>query len=171
MKSQTFLAAIALLLVTASLAAQETPSFLSDHHSSPEDRQAIEQLLASYTKSVNTGDEKAFAALLLDEQIPFMATNSLDSRSTDNKRLDTHQYEDFRQAVFSSDKKYEQHFYNVRIEQDGRLAQASLDFVTKESKSQKGGYGWKVIQLLKVKGTWKIASEFYTAYPLPSNSS
>jgi aryl-alcohol dehydrogenase-like predicted oxidoreductase len=167
MQSQNFLAAAVLLLATASLAAQEAPSFLSSHHSSPEDKQAIEQVLSAYTNSVSTGDEKTFAALLLDEKIPFMATSSLDGGDAGGKRLDTRQYDDFRQAVFASGKKYEQHFYHVRIEQDGKLAQASLDFVTKESKSQKGTYGWKVLQFLKVDGAWKIASEFYTAYSLP----
>lgn len=167
MPSRNFLAAVIFLLATTSLAAQEAPSFLSDHHSSPEDKQAIEQVLASYTSSVSSGDEKTFAALLLNEQIPFMATYSLDDSNAGGKPLDTRRYEDFRQAVFASGKKYEQHFYNVRIEQDGKLAQASLDFVTKEANSQKGGYGWKVIQLLKVNGAWKIASEFYTAYSLP----
>ncbi|HWX03834.1 hypothetical protein [Collimonas sp.] len=167
MQSRNFLAAAVLLLATASLAAQEAPSFLSNHHSSPEDKQAIERVLASYTSSLSSGDEKTFAALLLDEKIPFMATNSLEGSNTGDKPLDTRQFEDFRQAVFSSGKKYEQHFYNVRIAQDGKLAQASLDFVTKEANSQNGSYGWKVIQLLKVNDTWKIASEFYTAYPLP----
>ncbi|AMP06819.1 YybH family protein [Collimonas pratensis] len=167
MQSRNFLAAAVLLLATASLAAQEAPSFLSQHHSSPEDRQAIERVLAAYTSSLNSGDEKSFAALLLDEQIPFMATYSLDSRSTGNKPLDTRRYADFRQAVFASGKHFEQRFYNVRIEQDGELAQASLDFVTKEANSQKGSYGWKTLQLLKVNGAWKIASELYTAYALP----
>lgn len=167
MKFLTLLTTIFLLPIAAVSAAQGTPSFLSAHRSSPEDRQAIEQVLASYTRSVSTGDEKTFAALLLDAQIPFMLTNSLDARSAGDERIDTRRYEDFRQAIFSSGKKYTQDFYNVRIEQDGALAQASLDFVTKDAESQKGGYGWKVIQLLKVNGHWKIASEFYTAYPLP----
>ena len=167
MQSRNFLAAAVLLLATASLAAQEAPAFLSQHHSSPEDKQAIELVLASYTSSLSSGDEKTFAALLLNQQIPFMATSSLDGGSTGDKALDTRQYEDFRQAVFASGKKYEQHFYNVRIAQDGKLAQASLDFVTREANSQNGSYGWKVIQLLKVNGAWKIASEFYTAYSLP----
>ena len=166
MKFLIFLATLFLLPVTATTAAQLAPSFLSVHRSSTEDRQAIEQVLASYTRSVNSGDEKAFVALLLDEKIPFMSTSSLD---THGAHLDTHQYEDFRQAVFLSGKKYEQNFYHVRIEQDDNLAQATLDFVTKEAGSQAGGYGWKVIQLLKVNGAWKIASEFYTAYPLPKS--
>lgn len=124
-------------------------------------------MLAAYTSSLNSGDEKSFAGLLLNEQIPFMASYSLDSSATGEQPLDTHRYADFRRAVFASGKHFEQRFYNVRVEQDGELAQASLDFVTKEANSQAGSYGWKTIQLLKVNGAWKIASELYTAYSLP----
>jgi len=53
------------------------------------------------------------------------------------------------------------------IEQDGVLAQASLDFVTRVTGSKQGGYGFKTLTLVKVQGHWKIASEFYTAFSLP----
>ena len=54
----------------------------------------------------------------------------------------------------------------MRILQDGALAQVSLDFVTVDAGTEKGGYGWKTIELLKVGGGWRIASEFFTGYPL-----
>ncbi|AMP16672.1 nuclear transport factor 2 family protein [Collimonas pratensis] len=167
MKSPNFLAAAVLLLATTSLEARTAPSFLAHHHASPADRQAIEQVLAAYTSSLSSGDEKRFAALLLNEQIPFMASYAPGSSAAGEQPLDTRRYADFRLAVFASGKHFEQRFYNVRIEQDGELAQASLDFVTKEANSQKGSYGWKTLQLLKVNGAWKIASELYTAYALP----
>ncbi len=34
--------------------------------------------------------------------------------------------------------------------------------------TDKGGYGWKTLELLKVAGGWRIASEFHTAYGLPA---
>lgn len=81
--------------------------------------------------------------------------------------LDTCRYGDFRQGVFASDRKLDQHFFNVHIEQDGAVAQASVDFVTRLAGTQTGSYGWKTIQLLRIRGEWKIASEFYTAYAPP----
>ena len=75
----------------------------------------------------------------------------------------------FRQAVFERGVRYTQHFYNVHIQQDGDLAQVSLDFVTKAMKSGDGGFGWKTLQLLKVRGQWKIASEIYTVRDPPKN--
>ena len=56
----------------------------------------------------------------------------------------------------------------MRILQDGALAQVSLDFVTVAAGTDQGGYGWKTLELLKVAGTWRIASEFFTAYGLPA---
>jgi ketosteroid isomerase-like protein len=159
------------LAIAAPLAAQATPAalaFLSQHHTNAEDISAIARVLDTYTRAVSSGDEKAFVELLLDEQVPFMATSGLSKAGADAEPVDTHRFAGFRQAVFHGGKKLEQQFYNVHIEQDGPQAQASLDFVTKEAGTQDGSYGWKTVQLLKVNGQWKIASEFFTAYSLPA---
>lgn len=57
---------------------------------------------------------------------------------------------------------FTQTFKNVNIEQDGNLANVRLVFVNKDARSS--SWGWKTLQLLKVNGTWKIASEFYTGH-------
>jgi len=41
---------------------------------------------------------------------------------------------------------------------------ASLNFLTQRLPDGGAGLGWKVLHLLKVRGQWKIASEFYTVY-------
>lgn len=74
-------------------------------------------------------------------------------------------YRGFRTAIFDSGKKFQQRFTNVKIEQVGNLAQVSLDYETATQGEQYAGKGWKVIQLIKFKGQWKIASEFFTGYP------
>ncbi len=149
--------------------AQDKPSFIGKHTASPQDKQAIEQLLHSYTAAVTDGNEAAFTSLLLNADVPFTATADV-TAGADPQHLETRHFGQFRQAVFLSGKHYKQSFYNVRIDQDGPLAQVSLDFLTKVPGSGQGGYGWKVLQLLKVQGQWKIASEFYTAYPLPAQN-
>jgi hypothetical protein len=55
-----------------------------------------------------------------------------------------------------------QRFRNIHIEQDGALANVSLVFVNTTARG--AAWGWKTLQLLKVEGQWKIASEFYTAH-------
>jgi hypothetical protein len=117
---------------------------------------------------VTQGDRAAFEALLLNEEIPFSATDEVVTPHAGGQNADTHHYQRFRKSVFDSGRRYTQHFYNVHIQQDGDLAQVSLDFITQETQSGRGGFGWKVLQLLKVQGRWKIASEFYTARDLPA---
>ena len=127
---------------------------------------AIRQMLAAYTAAVSAGDEARFKRLLLNEQIPFTGVGSTIT-SDATKPFDDKKFSDFDQTIFKSGVKYEQAFYNVHILQDGPLAQVSLDFVTKESGTGRGGWGWKILHLVKVNGDWKIASEFYTGHPLP----
>ena len=163
---------MALLLAIAPLAAMaaDGPAYLRKHETTIGDREAIVKLLATYTASVTSGDEAAFAALLIDDQVPFSSTGEITGQGADAQAVTTRNYQRFRKSVFESGMHYTQHFYNVHIDQDGPLAQVSLDFVTQETKSGRGGYGWKTLQLLKVQGHWKIASEFYTAHALPGQS-
>lgn len=141
--------------------------FQSHYLSSAEDKLAIEGLLTIYTTSVSTGDAKTFASLLLDDKVPFMAVRGMPDIVNTGDTLDTRRYTDFYQSVFASGRQLEQTFFNVKINQDIALAQVSVDFVTREAGTQKGGFGWKLLHLLKVNGNWKIASEFYTVRPLP----
>jgi len=168
------LSGLALLAATTALpdarAQEPTPAYLAQHETHDDDDQAIRTLLRTYTTSVTNADQASFEALLLDDQVPFSSTNELVGPKAETHPVDTRRYSGFRQAIFASGVRYTQQFYNVHIEQDGVLAQVSLDFVTKEVKSGRGGYGWKVLQLLKVRGQWKIASEFYTGRSLPDPS-
>ena len=142
-------------------------TFAGLHEATAEDRVAIEHLLDAYRTALKNGDESAFAALLLDEHVPFLTVNAARLDKAPTAAVDTQRYADFRRAVFGSAQRYEQRFDNVRILQDGALAQVSLDFVTVVAGTDQGGYGWKTLELLKVAGRWRIASEFYTAYGLP----
>jgi hypothetical protein len=125
------------------------------------DRQAIEALLATYTRCLNEHDEAGFRALLLDTRIPFA---DVQAQPGAGDPPDLHHYEAFRRAVFASGLRFRQRFYDVRIEQHGPLAQVSLVFVTEQLSGRNKGSstGWKVLQLVKVGDRWKIASELFT---------
>jgi hypothetical protein len=116
---------------------------------------------------VKAGDQAAFAALLLNDGVPFVGVQASKLGAAKAEGVDTRRYADFRTAVFGSAQRYEQRFDNIRILQDGALAQVSLDFVVVDAGTDQGGYGWKTLELLKVGGQWRIASEFFTAYALP----
>ena len=164
------LPALALLTMTwaSSVMAQDAPpAELGRHERHAEDIQAIQGLLRAYTTAVTNHDERAFERLLLNDQVPFASTDQLVGAKADVGHVDTRRYSTFRDAVFAASAHYRQRFYNVCIEQDGSLAQASVDWVTRSVGSSKGSYGWKILQLIKVQGQCKIASELYTARSLP----
>ena len=130
------------------------------------DTLSINELLDTYTRSVSTGNRAQFEQLLLDEKIPFFGLPGHLPHSFVPGLASVQNYAGFRKAIFESGVHYAQTFSNVKIEQDGDLAQVSLDFETRRVASGGGGRGWKTLQLLKVDGRWKIASEFYTGYAL-----
>lgn len=143
------------------------PAYLNDHRTHAADTKAIEHLLTTYTTAVTHGDQEAFESLLLNEDVTFASTNELVAPQADTQSFTTRRYSRFRKSVFASGAQFSQEFFNVHIQQDGDLAQVSLDFVTKRGKDGDGGYGWKTLQLLKVQGQWKIVSELYTVRTLP----
>lgn len=124
---------------------------------------AIRQLLDNYTHSVSTGDRQLFESQLLDLSIPFSGID-VAAGGVDKLELNSIQnYQGFRNSIFDSGKKFKQRFTNVKIEQLRNVAQVSLDYETALQEQDYSGKGWKVLQLVKVKGRWKIASELYTA--------
>ena len=121
-----------------------------------DDRSAIEALLNSYTKAVSSKDQALFETLLLNKQISFSDVSSAISAK------ETAHYESFRKGVFEVPA-FTQRFQDIHVAQDGPLANVSLVFVNTSTKGM--SWGWKTLQLLKVEGQWKIASEFYTGHP------
>ncbi|UAJ09099.1 nuclear transport factor 2 family protein [Glacieibacterium megasporae] len=149
---------VALLAVTCTgtLSAQTTPGDPS-FESVGDDRRAIQTLLDTYTKAVSTKDQALFETLLLNKAISFSDADSAVRRGSVDGG--THNYGAFRKGVFEG-APFRQAFKDVKILQAGPLAQVSLVFVNTDAAGSTSG--WKTLQLLKVGGRWKIASEFYT---------
>jgi hypothetical protein len=155
---------LALTVIAMPLHAESLPPGLGRHATTDQDREAIAAVLDRYARCVSAGDEAGFRALLVDDDIPF-STIPTEGPASDASTARLRRLAGFRDAVFRSGRHYRQTFHNVRIEQDGGLAQASLDFVTRRDGG--GSYGWKVLQLVKTANGWKIASEFFTVRDLP----
>jgi hypothetical protein len=156
---KTAIAAILLGAATWCHAADPaSPAIPAGFASTGADKAAIEKLLDTYTRAVSTKDQVLFETLLLDKDVPFSDVYS----AVKGKGAEgTRHYESFRHGVFDGPA-FTQKFQDVRIAQDGPLADVSLVFV---NTSQDGSsWGWKTLQLLKVDGQWKIASEFYTGH-------
>lgn len=129
------------------------------------DHDAIALVLENYRSAVTRGDEALFLTTLLDDQIPFHAVRDASSPQTSLNSQQTRGATEFLRSVFHSGRRYQQRFDDVRIQQDGTLAQATLRFVTQRDDGS-GGAGWKTLTLVNVGGQWKIASEFYTVRSL-----
>jgi hypothetical protein len=156
-------ASIVLLLLVAPLLpiapAYATP-IPTRFDSAGADRAAIEALLDTYTKAVSSKNEALFETLLLNKQIPFSDVGS--AVGAGGAENGTQNYEAFKKGVFEGPA-FSQRFQDIHVAQDGALAAVSLVFVN--SSARGSGWGWKTIQLLKVDGRWRIASEFYTGHP------
>ncbi len=152
-------ALLGLLLAVAPVGVAQMTPIPSSFQSTGADRAAIQALLDNYTKAVSTKNQALFESLLLNTSITFSgAAQAVGSKGAVGG---TQNYADFRKGVFQGEP-FTQRFQDVDIRQDGPLAQVSLVFVNTDA----GGssWGWKTMQLLKVGGMWKIASEFYSGH-------
>ena len=152
-------ALLGVLLAVAPVGVAQTTPIPHSFESTGADRVAIQALLDNYTKAVSTKNQALFETLLLNMSIPFSgAEQAVEAKGAVGG---TANYADFRKGVFEGPP-LTQRFQDVDIRQDGPLAQVSLVFVNTSA----GGssWGWKMLQLLKVGGAWKIASEFYTGH-------
>ncbi|WP_394782098.1 nuclear transport factor 2 family protein [Undibacterium sp.] len=165
-------ALLASILLTGLAQAQSpmTPAQSTVDKASPEEAKAIHTLLDTYTQSVTDRNKALFESLLLDENIPFFCVEDLSRPSFQASTKTVSSYAGFRKSVFDSGTRFHQTFSNVKIEQEGALAQVSLNFETLVDGTNDGGRGWKVLHLLKINGKWKIASEFYTAYSIKKSA-
>lgn len=154
--------------MTATVAAWCAFTLTAAHAANPpgeKDSVAINKLLSNYTESVSSGNRTLFESQLLDVNIPFAAVGTKMAAAPGLQSIQD--YRGFRAAIFDSGTKYQQRFSNVKIEQLGNLAQVSLDYETTVQGQPYDGKGWKVMQLIKFNGQWKIVSEFFTGYPRP----
>ena len=125
------------------------------------DKAAIGALLATYTKAVSTKNQQLFETLLLSKTIPFSSVSDAVGGPGDDH---TRNYEAFRKGGFEG-AAFTQRFRDIHIQQDGAFATVSLVFINTSAASS--DWGWKSMQLLRIDGRWRIASEFYTGHALP----
>jgi hypothetical protein len=151
--------ALAAMLYVACAGAGQASAIPTHFESRGEDRTAIERLLSDYTTAVSSRNQALFESLLLNKDIPFSAVSqAVQAKGADHG---TQNYDAFRKGVFEGPA-FQQRFQDVRIDQDGALAQVSLVFVNTDPSGS--SWGWKTMQLLKIDGRWKIASEFFTGH-------
>lgn len=123
------------------------------------DRVAIDRLLATYTDAVSHKNQGLFETLLLGKDIPFAYVPATPTKASP---LAWRDYESFRRGVFEG-APFTQTFHDVHVRVHGALADIDLIYVNTDAKGAQPGY--KTMQLIRVNGSWKIASEFFTGLP------
>jgi hypothetical protein len=145
--------------LTRSTPAAPIPTIPTDFESSGPDRQAILTVLGDYSRAVSTKDRALFETLLLNRQIPFSSVDAAIAAA--DRDYGSCNYAAFCKGVFEG-APFTQRFQDIQIKQDGALADVTLVFVNRRQEG--ASWGWKMLQLLKVDGSWKIASEFYSSH-------
>jgi hypothetical protein len=112
-----------------------------------------------YTRAVSSKDQKLFESLLLNTHIPF--SHAVSALKNADRETGTQNYEDFRKGVFEGPP-FTQRFQDIDITADAVLADVRLIFINTSPRGV--NWGWKTLQLLKVGGQWRIASEFFTTH-------
>ncbi len=147
----------ALLLAAAATSPAVAVPIATSFAATGADKAAIEALLKSYTQAVSTKDQALFETLLLNKDVSFSWVDAGGVKAGAKES----NYEGFRKAVFEGPA-FTQSFQNISILNDQALATVSLVFVNTTPAGS--DWGWKTMQLLKVDGRWKIASEFFTSH-------
>jgi hypothetical protein len=123
------------------------------------DQAAIAKLLATYTDAVSHKNQALFETLLLGKDIPFAY---VPPSPTKEIAPAWRNYETFRRGVFEG-APFIQTFRDVHVRVHGAIADVDLIYVNTDAEGAKPG--WKTMQLIRVNGAWKIASEFFTSLP------
>ena len=124
------------------------------------DQAAIAKVVNSYPEFVMQRDRKGFEGLILDKDVPF---SSISANKTVADSSSLRNYADFERAIFDGDASFRQQFSDIKIDRVGPIAQVSLNFTVQRLDGKSPSYkGWKILQLVKSNGDWKIASELYT---------
>ena len=130
-------------LLSTPAPAGEPAAIPTSFESSGADRQAILALLDSYTRAVSTKDQTLFETLLLNQAIPFSSVDA--ATASAGHEAGAQNYPAFRKAVFGGPA-FTQRLKDVRISQDGALADVTLVFVNTRTDGE--SWGWKTLQLL-----------------------
>lgn len=167
-------ALLALLFASATVDAAEPPPYIGRHTSTPEDRRAIEQVVADFQTALKTRDIRLLASLMLNTDIPFSSPASPESVRKIRAAFDPTAtgiraggYHDFARFIRESKVPVEERFYNVKITQDKHVAWIMFDYEFVED-GKVFNYGIETWQMMQdLEGRWKIASVWWSTNLMP----
>ena len=171
-----FLSALlaALMFTMGAVDAAEAPSYIGRHTSTPEDRRAIEQVVANFQNALKTKDIKLLHSLMLNGDIPFSSPASPENIRKIREKLDPTAsgvrvggFYDFARFIHESKVPVEERFYNVKITQDKHVAWVMFDYEFVED-GKVYNYGIETWQMMQdADGKWKIATVWWSTNLMP----
>ena len=160
--------------VDAAEAAPNAPAYIGRHTSTPEDRRAIEQVVADFQKALKTKDMLLLHSLMLTGDIPFSSPASPEAVRNIREKFDPTAnglraggFYSFANFIREAKVPVEERFYNIKITQDKHVAWVMFDyeFVADGKVSNYGIETWQMMQNLE--GKWKIASVWWSTNLMP----
>ena len=138
-------------------------------NSNADDLMKIRGIVDEFRQDIIRKDGYAITKLVLNPNVLFHHTNTqeeIDSVRKYNAQFDgigPSQLDGFAKFLATSKDKLEEKFQNIEIHQDGPLGLVTLnyDFVINDKVTNSG---FKVWQLRKIDGRWKILSLTWTSY-------
>jgi len=171
MRKFTQIVMTSLLLCSATLARAETPSYIGQHISTPEDIQAITKVTEDFQTGLINKDTKLLTSLMLNSNILFSSAPSPQQIRNMKEKMDVNfdgifsgGLQDFCGFIAREKAAIEEKFYNITITQDDHMAWVMFDYeFQKDHKTQNYGIeNWQLIKAADDK--WKIISIVWSVH-------
>ena len=162
------------MITLPAMSMETAPSYLENHATSKEDRDAISQVILDFQTAIKTKNPVLLSSLVLNSKILFASPATPDEIREDRHEIDitsdgidSDGYISFAKLLKKEKASIEEKFYNVKITQDAHVAWVMFDFEFFRE-SIVVNHGVEVWQMMKsMDGTWKIISVVWTSKGKP----
>jgi SnoaL-like domain len=164
----------AALLTCTTVAAADSPAYLSRYETSPQDISAIMQLTEDFRTALAAKDVKKLSTFMLNSDIlmaspldPETVKMINDTRDVNFDGVAHGGFIQFANLVLSAHERLEERFYDIKITQDGPVAWVAFNFEFMRD-SRVENHGREVWQTVKTSGNkWKIFSIVWSSHHAP----
>ena len=164
----------ATLLMCTTVAAVESPAYLSRYETTPQDVNSIMQLTEDFRTALAAKDVKKMSTLMLNSDIlmvsplrPEMVKKINDTSDVNFDGVYNGGFHQLAQLVSESREPLEEKFYDIKITQDGPVAWVTFNFEFMQG-SKVVNHGREVWQTIKTSDNkWKIFTVVWSSHHEP----
>ena len=134
---------------------------------------AVEKVISTFSKSIETKDKESFLNLFLTKNTPWFSSMSahdyqLKTQKGSTVRANNHDITKFIDWVVSEQRSTEVKFSNCKISHDSAVASVYCNYAFYLS-AQKTNFGNEIFTLVKSGESWKIISVVFSTTAAPSS--